>query len=186
MSMLGKRFPTAVMINGEPVDINTDYRIVLKISSAFNDAELLEAEKLEVLIKLLYPTPPSDIASAIKQGLKFINLGEEIEPSKETKVYDYNKDAQYIYTAFKSSFNIDLIAIKSMHWWEFKMLFADLGECFFSNLVGIRSRLRKGKLMEHERDFVAKNKKIIELDYNDSMDTDTADFIKGIGKPREE
>ena len=103
----------------------------------------MDHEKLSVLIMLLYPEPPDNTASAIAQGLKFLNLGKEADPAKlnQPQVYSLEKDSSYIYTALKSSFNIDLNDIEYLHWWKFRSLFADLGrDCFFNTLVSLRSR----------------------------------------------
>lgn len=175
MNTLTNKFPTAVLIDGEPIAINTDFRVCLKIQQAFSDTELIESEKIEILIKLLYPIPPNNLIEAVQMGLKFINLGETPTPPQETPVYSFDKDASYIYTAFKSSYNMDLESIEHLHWWKFRALFSDLGDCFFSNLVGIRSRLKQGKLMDHEREFVANNPDIINID---SVQSAADDFFE--------
>lgn len=164
MNALIDKFPTAVTIDGKAVEINTDFRVALKVLGAFSDGELNQQEKAEVLLRLLYPAPPINPLKAVKQGMKWLNLGVEAEISDEPPIYDFEKDGKYIYTAFQSSYNIDLESVDYLHWWKFRALFSDLGECFFSHLVGIRSRMRTGELMEHERKFVAKNIDIIELE----------------------
>ena len=185
MSTLCNRFPTAVMIDSQAIKINADFRVALKISDAMQDADLLEQEKLEVLITLLYPQKPDNLAVAVQQGIKFLNLGQAVQGSNERKVYDFTKDADYIYTAFKSSFSVDLKNIDFLHWWEFRLLFSDLKDTFFSQLVGIRNRLNNGELMDYERKFINNNKDVVLLSEPKPMDTDTADFIKNIGKGRD-
>lgn len=115
--------------------------------------------------------------------MKFLNLGETPESKNQPKVYDFELDSKYIYTAFKSSYNIDLNTVEYMHWWQFRLLFTDLGECFFSHLVGIRSRMHTGDLMEHEKKFVAKNKEIVQMKKSEDKSA-AADFIANIGKGR--
>ena len=82
MNYLLEQMPQAVLIDGEAVPINTDFRICLRIIQALEDERLMEHEKLTVLITLLYPDPPKNTALAIKQGLKFLNLGEPVDSSK--------------------------------------------------------------------------------------------------------
>ena len=144
MNYLLEQMPQAVTIDGEAVPINTDFRICLRIIQALEDERLMEHEKLTVLITLLYPgISPENTALAIKQGLKFLNLGEPVDSSKARQqiVYNLNKDSAYIYTAFKSTFNIDLNTVENLHYWKFRSLFVDLGrDCFFNTLISLRSR----------------------------------------------
>ena len=176
--------PTAVRIDGKAAEINTDFRVCLRVIQALNDDRLLEHEKLTVLLTLLYPTPPENTALAIKQGLKFLNCGKEADSAKvrQLQVYSLEKDSEYIYTAFKSSFNIDLNKIEYLHWWEFRSLFADLGrDCFFSTLVSLRSRRNSGKLTKAEQEFVNRNIDIVSLSER-KHSTAAQDFISKIGR----
>lgn len=181
MNYLIEKLPTAVWIDGEVVQINTDFRGCLKILRALGDDELTEAEKLTVLITLLYSAPPENAEAAIKQGLKFINCGAETSAAKISRqVYSFEKDSAYIYTAFKSTFNIDLNTA-DLHWWQFRSLFADLGkDCFFNTLVSLRSRQYSGKLTKSEKEFVARNADLIALRERNTSAVD--DFISKIGK----
>lgn len=186
MNFVLEKLPTAVRIDGAVYEINTDFRNCLKILRAFDADELTETEKLTVLIRRLYKTIPNNTASAILQGLKFLNLGKEMNSAQRTqlKVYDLDKDSNYIYTAFKSSFNIDLNSVEHLHWWEFRSLFADLGkDCFFNTLVSLRNRQATGKLTKEEKEFVNKNRELISLtEQKHSAAVDN--FIKNIGKER--
>ena len=55
MNYLLEQMPQAVLIDGEAVPINTDFRICLRIIQALEDERLMEHESLTVLITLLYP-----------------------------------------------------------------------------------------------------------------------------------
>lgn len=156
--------PQAVLIDGEAVPINTDFRVCLRIIKAMEDKRLTEHEKLTIMLTLLYPEIPHDTALALRQGLKFLNLGGEAETEKlrQPPVYNLEKDSAYIYTAFKSTFNIDLETVEYLHWWKFRSLFADLGrDCFFNTLISLRSRRQSGKLTDSEKDFVRKNPQLM-------------------------
>ncbi len=112
-----------------------------------SDERLLPNEKLTVLVELMYPEPPENTAAAVSQALKFLDMGEETDGGKAARVFDFCKDARFIYTAFRFSFNIDLNSVENLHWWAFKSMLSDLsGECFFNTLIRLRSRKAKGKL----------------------------------------
>lgn len=184
MNLLLDKLPNCVLIDGAAVKINTDFRVCLKAIQALEDDKLMDHEKLSVLIMLLYPEPPDNTASAISQGLKFLNLGKEADPAKlnQPQVYSLENDSSYIYTAFKSSFNIDLNDIEHLHWWKFRSLFADLGkDCFFNTLVSLRSRQQSGKLTDSEKDFVRRNADLMSLT-EIRQSTAAQDFISKIGR----
>lgn len=184
MNLLLDKLPDSVMIDGEAVPINTDFRVCLKIIQAMEDDVLMEHEKLTVLIDLLYPEPPENTALALSQGLKFLNLGKEADSAKlnQPQVYSLEKDSNYIYTAFKISFNIDLNEVEYLHWWKFRSLFADLDkDCFFNTLVSLRSRQQSGKLTDSEKDFVRRNADLMSLT-EVRHSTAVQDFISKIGR----
>ncbi len=184
MNFLLDKLPQAVMIDGKAVPVNTDFRTCLRIIQALEDERLMEHEKLTVLITLLYPEPPENIALAIEQGLKFLNLGEQVDASRahQQPVYSLNKDSAYIYTAFKSTFNIDLNTVENLHWWKFRSLFADLGrDCFFNTLISLRSRQRTGKLTDSEKEFVRRNPELLSLS-EPKQNSAVQDFISKIGR----
>lgn len=181
MNIILDGLPEAVKIGGAAVKINTDFRVCLKILRAFDDERLTDSEKLTVLVTLLYPEIPQNIALAISQGLKFLNMGKEPEAARKTpQIFNYEKDAQYIFTAFQSSFNIDLSQIEYLHWWAFRSLFSDLGESFFNTLIGLRTRRNKGKLTREEKEFVLEHSELIELEERHSKAAE--DFISKIGR----
>lgn len=184
MNYLLDKLPHAVLIDGKAVPIHTDFRVCLRVVQALEDERLMEHEKLTVLLTLLYPEPPENTALAIEQGLKFLNLGEDMNASKTppAAVYSLNKDSSYIYTAFKSTFNIDLNTVENLHWWKFRSLFADLGkDCFFNTLISLRSRQRTGKLTDSEKDFVRRNPELLSLS-EPKQSTAVQDFISKIGR----
>lgn len=184
MNYLLDKLPQAVLIDDKAVPIHTDFRVCLRVVQALEDERLMEHEKLTVLLTLLYPEPPENTALAIEQGLKFLNLGEDMNVSKThpAAVYSLNKDSSYIYTAFKSTFNIDLNTVENLHWWKFRSLFADLGkDCFFNTLISLRSRQRTGKLTDSEKEFVRRNPELLSLS-EPNQNTAVQDFISKIGR----
>lgn len=184
MNFLLDIMPQAVLVGGAAVPINTDFRVCLRIIQAMEDKRLMEHEKLTVMLTLLYPEVPRDAALALRQGLKFLNLGCEAETQKlrQPPVYSLEKDSTYIYTAFKSTFNIDLESVGYLHWWKFRSLFADLGrDCFFNTLISLRSRQYSGKLTDSEKDFVRRNSRLIALNENTPSGA-VNDFISKIGR----
>ncbi|HHV51797.1 MAG TPA: hypothetical protein GXX54_08925 [Clostridiales bacterium] len=166
MNILTERLPTSVEIDGVEYELNTDFRVCIKIMLAFEDPELTNAEKQAVMLNLLYKEIPPDILKASKMAVKFLNCGEDDNSgsSSSERYYSFQKDAKYIYTAIRQSHDIDLETIDYLHWWKFCYLFMDIKpDCFFSQILDLRIRKSRGKLTKEEREYCARIKDIIEL-----------------------
>jgi hypothetical protein len=166
MNVLLERLPTTVEISGKLYEINSDFRNCLSIILAFEDPDLTEYEKRLIMLELLYNQMPDDIVEACRVAVKFLNCGEEIGiiHNPKARLYSFEKDAQYIYTAISQSHNIDLETVEYLHWWKFCYMFLDVGEdCFFSHLVDLRARKSKNKLTKEEKEFCNNNPDLINL-----------------------
>lgn len=173
MSILTEQLPEAVLIDGKEYPINTDYRTAIRIIEAFESDELTNLEKNEIMLELLYGEKkiPENIPEAIDMALRFLDGDcdkEESSPDDdnspgETRLYSFTQDARYIFSGILQTHGID-ITTTEMHWWKFIILFMDLDkDCFFNQLLSIRSRLKKGKLTKEEKVWYNENKKIVDL-----------------------
>nr|DAZ26003.1 MAG TPA: hypothetical protein [Caudoviricetes sp.] len=132
MSILTDKLPDYVVVEGREYQVYTDYRnwvnIELMLSSGTTTAEGL-AEVLELCYVDALP-PSLDLAL---QGLyKFYTCGKQpVEKShklsKNKAIYNFDVDAEYIYSAFLSQYQIDL-QTADLHWWTFRSLFTSLNE----------------------------------------------------------
>jgi hypothetical protein len=144
--------PVAVEINGQEYPINTDFRTCLRVILAFEDNELTAYEKQMIMLGNLYPEPIEDIQKASEMGMKFLNMGKDNDEEDDNpRLYSFEKDASFIFAAFRQTHGIDLETAE-MHWWKFLTLFMDLGaDTAFCNLVGLRKRVKSGKASKEER-----------------------------------
>lgn len=171
MNILTDKFPTKTIIDGKEYNLNTDFRTCLKIILAFEDDELLDYEKVEVMLKNLYGDDiPFNTNEAIKKAVLFLDCGEQEKEKKvgtqdvSSRLYSFSKDAKYIYSAIKQTHNIDLETIEYLHWWKFVYLFLDLNpECFFCKIIDLRNKKKKGKLSKEERKLYIQLYDILEL-----------------------
>lgn len=152
MNILTSPLPESVEIDGVEYPLNTDFRSCLRIMLAFEDNELAQFEKLNIMFANLYPQIPENINAAAERAQWFLNGGEkEGEEDPGPRVYSFSKDAGLIYSAFRQTHNIDLQAAR-LHWWEFLALFMDLGaNTTFCNLVALRKRVKTGKATKEEK-----------------------------------
>ena len=185
MNALTDKFPTKIKVNDKVLKIDSDFRNCIRIIQAFEDDELFNQEKASILINNLYidEVKESDLEKAYLQGIKFLDLGEENKKSVEPKrIYSFNKDSKYIYTAINQSHHIDLSEIEYMHWWKFIYLFMDIGQdCMFNQLVYYRKRKQEGKLTKEERKIYLSMIKILDLDYTEEEEDEDNEFMKKLG-----
>lgn len=172
-NVLIDRLPTTVEVDGNRYAIDSDFRTCLRVILAFEDQELTGVEKRMVMLENLYPEMPENVAEAIKQGIRFLDGGIEAEDNEERpnrRVYSFEKDASYIFSAFRQTHQIDLETIEYLHWWKFLYLFMDLGEdTFFVRLLGLRKRLADGSATKEERKAAREMGAIVELPEDELM-----------------
>lgn len=119
--------PEKLEINGKEYPINTDFRFWIKFQDALvgDKTQKERAEELYMLVTELGLPPSSATMDAM---LKFY-IGESHEKNtggnKNSTAFDFVKDSEYIFSAFKGAYNIDLTT-SDMHWWKFKSLFKSL------------------------------------------------------------
>ena len=132
-SILTNKLPVDVRIDGVLYRINSDYRTSIIFAKLIEENELTEDIIMKIL-ELYYPIIPEDIEQAINYIFWFYTCGKTEEESnskptgKNKRIFDYEQDSQYIYSAFLSQYNIDLQDIDYLHWWKFKALFESLNE----------------------------------------------------------
>jgi len=187
MTCFFDRLPRSVEIDGRAVKINTDFRVMLKVMRAFKDKRLLYDEKLSVMLRLMYPDIPKNKGEAVRQGLRFLNLGETLDTRqlKKPRVFSFEKDSMFIATAFRATYGIDLSDIGYLHWWAFRAMFSDLRrDCFFNTLVALRRRKYAGKLSDAEKKFVRNNPELFLPDCSETEKRRGAakEFISMIGR----
>lgn len=121
--------------------INTDFRVSILFEIMMQDNELSENQKINLAINLFYSDPVPDYKKAIENIIWFYSCGKRMNSGKSNKIiYSFEHDAEYIFSAFLSEYNINLNRIKYLHWWEFKALFTSLGENnLFNKIMGYRS-----------------------------------------------
>ncbi len=171
MNILVDRLPTKVHISGEDYSADTDFRTALSIILAFEDMDLTREEKCMIMLDLFYiDHPKEDIKGAIDMAIKFLNCGESDSdsvggnPAPPRRLYSFEKDAKYIYSAIKQSHGVDLEAVDYLHWWKFCYMFADLREdCFFHKMIYLRKQKQIGKLSKEEAQAYAQMKDVLDL-----------------------
>ncbi len=144
MSFLTEILPDYIIVSGEKCKINTDFKTWLKFSEIISGNDF-NAESILLVFKNIFLELPPNLIDALKAIIQFYarkNEGQTKEPGEklDTKRYfDFEYDADLIFSAFMQQYNIDLCEV-DMHWWKFKALLSGLSEdTHFIKVIQFRS-----------------------------------------------
>lgn len=161
------RLQTSVIVDGVEYPINKkgDYEMVLDVLEVLNDESLTENEQAFIALNIFYDfNVPEDMQKAANEMMKFINCGEEPKEEKhpEPPLISWTKDFPLMVAPINRVLGKDIRETQYLHWWTFVAAYMEIGECTFSNIVGIRKKLRKGKPLEkNEQEFYNNNREKI-------------------------
>lgn len=174
MNILTDSLPETVEIGGTAWPINTDFYTGVQFELLMQDHTLTEEDRMSRALALYYPVIPMDLSAAMDGLLWFYSCGrykadgEQLEenPIKEKrtkKAYDFNQDADLIFSAFWEVYGIDLNAVEALHWWKFRAMFAGLpAECEFCKVMGYRTMDTRG-LSKKQKQHYERMKQIYAL-----------------------
>ena len=159
--------PTTVDFGGRTWDINTDYRDVLEVLAAFEDAELSEKEKAFICLYDIYPDfdkiPQDQIQAAFDAAIAFIDRGNT-DDNKSPRTMDWTQDAPIIFPAINHVAGFEVRAVEYLHWWTFMGYFMEIKDSTAATVLSLRQKKAKGKKLEKwEREYWQSNKKLCEL-----------------------
>lgn len=164
--------PKSVEIDGVEHKIRNDcdYRVVLDVISALNDKELDEQSRVQCALFIFYEdlSKITDIQTAVDEMMKIINCGEEKEDKSEEpkpKLMDWEHDWHLIAPPISRILGYDVRdPDKYTHWYTLIGAYMEIGDCYFAQILSIRSKKMKGKkLDETDRQFYKEHKKDIDL-----------------------
>lgn len=185
MSILTQKLPDYLEIQGKKCPIKTDFKTWLVFSELIgNDNDLIKKIP-QIFDDIFYELPPNffDAMSAIMNfySRESIQL-KKTSKAVQKKVFDFEYDADLIYSAFVQQYNIDLCD-KDIHWWKFKALFEGLSEnTHFMKVVQYRGMdLSKVKDKE-QKNFYKRMKILYRLPDNRCEEQKEMDFINSIEK----
>lgn len=181
MNMLIDLLPEYVELGGAEYPINTDFRVSILFELMMEDASVPEEQKAIKAVKLFYPElPPVGLLhEAVKALLWFYQAGKEQKVPKyktnaeddesdeaETddyveRIYSFEHDDDYIYSAFLSQYRIDLQDIEYLHWWKFRAMFRALDEdCQFCKIMSYRSIKINNDMTKSQKAFYRRMKSV--------------------------
>ena len=187
-NILTDGMPDAIVVNGIPFDIYTDFRIWLRAGymiqslSTTKDQNEVFKEICDLVVKE-YPKEyiyADDFLSALLQFYAGFPEAENENRRKEKEknkahpkpaTFDFVFDSRYIYCSFLSFYHIRLQEIEYMHWWEFLVLFEGLmmsDATSMNYIVGARQTEIKSSMPKEEKKRIQKMKKVYALPKNEN------------------
>lgn len=173
MNIILDPLPYTVEVAGEEVAINWDFRALMLFEIAMQDPRLSDVEKAREGLGLFYPNGAPDHEETVEQLTWFYSGGKEKEqedeeeegaPRRRENIYSYEHDADLIYAAFLSQYQIDLSTVTDLHWWKFLALFKGLHEDhLISKVMGYRGMEITSDMSKQEKEFYRKQKRLYAL-----------------------
>ncbi len=159
--------PTSVDVDGVNYAIETDFRVVLGIIEALNDAELEEAEKAAIALVLFYKDEiPPDRKKALEECFLFMDMGEKAPTKrKSARTMDWEHDWPYIIAPVNRVLGYEAREKEQLHWWTFLGAYMEMGgDCTFAHVISMRDKLNRGaKLEKYEREWLRRNRALVQL-----------------------
>lgn len=176
--MAGWDFPTSLEIAGEPWEIRTDFRVILDIMEVLSDPDISNEERAYVALSIFYidcdpfDLPKDAMQEAIEKMMWFIRGGQEEEHDNSPRVMDWDQDFHLIAPPVNRVLGYECRSVSydiatntgGLHWWTFLGAYMEIGECYFQQIVAIRSKKSRGKKLDKtDQEFYRRHKKDIDL-----------------------
>lgn len=162
--------PKTVNVGGVDYDIRSDFRAVLDIYAALNDADLEPDVRAYEVLHIFYTDadaiPDEEQQEAVDKCLTFLQGGHQ-QPrtgAKEPRLIDWEQDYPLIVGPVNRVLGQEVRALDYMHWWTFLDAYYEIGDCLFAQIVSIRDKISKGKSLDKtDREFYRRNKDLIDI-----------------------
>lgn len=164
--------------------------MVIDCFIALGDNELTEQERITSALIIFYDIVHNiedldklpDIDEAVNQMYLFFNCGkEDVDDTHHPKLIDWEKDELLICSAINHTARTEIRALPYLHWWSFMGYYMAINESFLSTIVGIRSKIVKGKKLEkHEREFKRENPNYFNWDARSVEEKEADTFIRDL------
>lgn len=121
--------PDTITVNGVEYPVDTDFRAWVRFQGILLADDTNDAKAVKIC-KMMESMDLPVTKEALESMLRFY-AGASTENNTgsggNVQAYDFEKDSEYIFSAFLDSYGIDLTT-ERLHWWRFKALFKSLPE----------------------------------------------------------
>lgn len=169
MPLVNYYLPTELTVAGVQRAIRSDYRPAVDICIAMQDEELMNYDKVAIVLNILYidPLEPEVYTEALSQALNFLSCSNgttaKNKQSKQNDLIFWQYDFDLFVPALSRVAGRDIRGMEYLHWWSFMGLFQEIGDCFFSRVMAIRdAKATHRKLTDDEKMFLKRHRDIID------------------------
>lgn len=164
MSLLVSPLPRRVNVGERLCSINTGFKASIQFELLTLSDRLTPEQILTLYYGENWPRPYNE---AIQKAIWFYRCGKEPEPEDKPgrelqsarRSYDFEVDADVLYTSFRQAYRIDLLK-EELHWWAFRELMLGLPEDTpFKQRVYYRVGSTEGMSRKQKKQFEARRKK---------------------------
>lgn len=191
INALYEPFPERITVEGESYPILTDFRDWIRFADMIHDTEINEYDKVRMLT-LWFKTAPSRMTAEMVDALFDFYYATDLEPDADYEdddedtaedavikppVFDWRIDSRYILGDFRHYYDMNLLSIDYLHWWEFRCLFAALpddSQC--QKRMAYRSIDLGSIKNDQERNRIARIQRSIAIPYENEDDMIAAAF----------
>lgn len=171
MNLLIDSLPNKIWIDNKEYPIRWDFRVGILYELLMLDEDVEGAEKPLLALHLFYPEIPKDWKMALEGIQWFYRAGEAEKKShkkrshrKQERIYSFEHDASFIYSAFLEQYGMDLTQEKQLHWWKFRALFQGLREDItICKIMGYRSMEINESMGKEQKEFYRRMKALYRL-----------------------
>lgn len=163
--------PKKAKIADTELDIRYDFRVMMDIFEVLAMDDLSEQEQLYVALSYFYPQfPDLPDAPTYQESVSYLfwfmnggRTGGKGKGKTSPKLVSWADDFPYICSAVNRVLGYDCRGADEVHWWTFLGAYMEIGECFFSQIVAIRSKKAKNqKLDKTDQEFYKENKDLVD------------------------
>lgn len=121
--------PESIAVDGVDYPVDTDFRVWVKFQGVLlaDGTNKTKAAKVCELMADMGLPQTKEALDAMLQFYAGASTENQTGSGGNVQAYDFERDSEYIFSAFLDSYGIDLTTAK-LHWWRFKALFKSLPE----------------------------------------------------------
>ena len=128
------------MVSGTTYQVDTDFRRWIEFQAIISSGEE-NGRKAERLLEFMQSMglPPS--VETLDAMVRFYTAAstEKGTGGSRQQAFDFEKDSEFIYSAFLECYGVDL-SVARLHWWRFKAMFKSLPQdCELCRIMGYRT-----------------------------------------------
>lgn len=171
---LTDRFDDFIIFKGKKLNLKLYFDTVLRSFELFRDDRLNDFERIDIALDMFIENQEDIAGISFEEKSIIVNAifdnfikdkeMETQEESTQNKIYDLEKDAEFIYASFLFDYNLDLFEQQGkLHWKKFKALLSNLSEeSKFMKVIGYRT-MKIPTSDKYDREEVERLKKLKKL-----------------------